>query len=86
MALRVTIDRSGRCYNVGLRNDFAKYERDVLSGKIPSPFTVIEFKDTRYKSHPEGLLIYYSIAKDGDVVHKEPIPLTPAGKPKISLF
>ena len=29
---------------IGLRRDFAKYERDIISGKTPCPFE-IEFRD-----------------------------------------
>ena len=57
-----------QCSIVGLRADFAKYERDIISGKIPCPFTVV-FKDA-----------------EGEVIRSQPVPLTLAGKPKITIW
>jgi len=75
----------------GLRNDFAKYERDIISGKIPCPFTV-EFRDTRFdmwfvnvgRGGESGWR--YKVLDEGKVVCRQPLPLTPDGKPKIKLF
>ncbi len=87
MPLRLKIDRWGQCSLSGLSNDFAKYERDIFSGKIPCPFKV-EFKDTQYRSlkvNAEGADIY-EVIRPGRVVHTGPIPLKPSGEPKIHLF
>ena len=81
-----------RCEVRGLRNDFAKYERDIISGKIPCPFTV-EFRDTRFaimwfvnveRGGESGWR--YKVLDEGKVVCRQPLPLTPDGKPKIKLF
>lgn len=86
MPLRVIIDRDGRCRIAGQRKDFTKYEKDVISGKIPSPFTVVEFKDTEYRAHCDEYLIKYSVVREGRVLFTGPIPLTPEGDPKVRLF
>lgn len=44
MSLRIARNRSGGYYISGLRNDFAAYERKIIQGQIPCPFTV-EFRD-----------------------------------------
>lgn len=54
--------------NSGESAEYMKYEKAIISGKLPCPFKV-EFKN-----------------KAGEVIRTTPLPLTPAGKPKINLF
>ena len=83
MPLRI-VEKQRQMEVRGLRNDFAKYERDIISGKIPCPFTV-EFRDTRFDMwFANGWR--YKVLDEGKVVCRQPLPLTPDGKPKIKLF
>jgi len=83
MPLKITKDG----HISGQREDFLRYERAIISGKIPCPFTV-EFRDSicepyynnKYKT------TYYRIKQRGEVVCSTPLPLKPNGRPKVELF
>jgi len=92
MALRLHLDsKTGQCTLRGIRPDFARYERDIISGKKPCPFTVV-FLDTRYKrvvsrrdEYGRAVLLY-KVVKEGEVISRGPVPLAPDGAPKTPLF
>ena len=46
--VRLIVDHWGNAYLSGIRNDFAKYEKDIFKGNIPCPFK-LEFKDRHGK-------------------------------------
>jgi hypothetical protein len=83
MPLRINLDGSIS----GLRNDFASYERKIIQGKIPCPFTV-QFRDSEisWVRSKARITACNALVKTGPIVASHPIPLTPEGKPKIQLF
>lgn len=89
MALKVVMNRSGGYYLSGLRNDFAAYERKIIQGRIPCPF-MVEFRDSKivWVETWNGMsrIDTPTVPKQGSVVTNRPVPLTPAGNPKIRLF
>lgn len=67
MAISFKIDRNGRRYVAGISKEFAKYERDIISGKIPCPFKV----NTKIQ-----------MGNGSTLTINKPVPLNPNGKPK----
>ena len=77
----------------GQKKEFTRYERDLLSGKIPCPFTV-EFLDTEYTTvYTDCTTVWgnrigkkFVVSKKGKVTYEGMQPLTTDGKPKARLF
>ncbi len=86
MVLRIKTDRWGQFVIVGQTAAFMKYERDIISGKIPCPYKAT-FRDSRWESWLGwGGQLCDKRLSVGKVVHRGPLPLTPDGKSKIHLF
>ena len=83
--MAIKIKKDGSMF--GQSKEFLAYERNVIGGKIPSPFTLVEFSDSEIdwsKSQIPGM--YPPKVKKGKVVWSNLVPLTPSGKPKMGLF
>ena len=91
MSLKIVTDRHGQVYVSGLQPAFAKYERDIVQGKVDCPFRV-EFRASTIRWRPitghedRPLLLTSEVEKRGQVVRSSPVPLTPQGKAKLLLF
>jgi len=90
MPRRTIIKTSQGQYRLSGQNPkFLAYEKALFSGEIKCPF-IVEFRDTTYESTTgisrRGYKTIYITTKEGKIIHDQLVPLTPEGKPKISLF
>lgn len=92
MPISLFLNKKGNVELRGFTGDFARYEKDITSGKIPCPFKV-EFLDTYYSlrkrvgfNAQNRPIYHYPTIKEGRTIHRKPIPLKPSGQPKIPLF
>lgn len=89
MALKIRRKSGIGYYLSGLKKSFARYERDLASGRIACPFTVV-FRDSQlswgnFTKDRERADIPH-VVEEGSIVTTSCVPLTPDGKPKINLF
>ena len=90
MALKIRRKLSIGYYLSGLKESFARYERDLASGRIACPFTVV-FRDSQIswegrKRAGDFITGIPHVVEEGSIVTTSCVPLTPDGKPKINLF